>query len=262
MPEGHTIHRLARDLSGLLLNKRIRASSPQGRFEADAEAIDTSTLEAIEPVGKHLFFRFGRDAFVHVHLGLYGKFRQFKGTPPDPLGQVRWRLHCADGGFDLNGPAACELVDVAGRDAIFARLGEDPLRDDGDAESLWARVGRSRAAIGAMLLDQSKFAGVGNIFRAEALLLTGIHPERAGRDLTRDEFDALWQTLTDLMRIGVKYNRIITADPATVGRSRTRMRREERLLIYKKDRCGSCGGPVTHFEQASRAMFACRRCQR
>lgn len=65
MPEGHTIHRIARDHSKLLEGRAIRVSSPQGRFTADAERVDGATLERIEPYGKHLFYlivcRHGRD---------------------------------------------------------------------------------------------------------------------------------------------------------------------------------------------------------
>jgi formamidopyrimidine-DNA glycosylase len=48
-------------------------------------------------------------------------------------------------------------------------LGQDPLRQDADAEVLWAAVQRSRKPIGLVLMDQSMIAGVGNIYRAEIL---------------------------------------------------------------------------------------------
>lgn len=57
MPEGHTIHRIARDHTKLLVGRVVAVSSPQGRFGADAALVDGQLLERIEPYGKHLFYQ-------------------------------------------------------------------------------------------------------------------------------------------------------------------------------------------------------------
>ena len=54
-------------------------------------------------------------------------------------------------------------------EAACARLGHDPLREDADGEALWEIVHNSKKSIGAILMDQTIIAGVGNIFRAEIL---------------------------------------------------------------------------------------------
>ena len=163
--------------------------------------------------------------------------------------------------FDLNGPTACEVIQPTDRDRIAARLGQDPLRRDADPEIAWERVRRSRTAIGTLLLNQSVIAGVGNVFRADLLYSLRIHPERPGRSLERTQFDQLWQTLQRMLRIGVKYNRIVTADPAEVGKSPGRMRREERLLVYKKQACRECGQIIASWKLGGRTIYACQRCQ-
>ncbi|MEI8241452.1 MAG: Fpg/Nei family DNA glycosylase, partial [Actinomycetota bacterium] len=58
MPEGHTIHRIAKDHTKLLAARTVRVSSPQGRFAADATLVDGRVLERIDPIGKHLFYWF------------------------------------------------------------------------------------------------------------------------------------------------------------------------------------------------------------
>jgi endonuclease-8 len=261
MPEGHTIHRLARDHSRDFAGQALALSSPQGRFAAGARRLDGRTLERVEAYGKHLFYWFEGDRVMHVHLGLYGKFRRHRRPVPEPRGAVRVRAIGRDAAFDLNGPTACETLDPAGRDRIATRLGQDPLRSDADPEIARRRILRSRAAIGRMLLDQSVIAGVGNIFRAEALFLCGLHPEREGRSLTGDQFDDLWNRLTDMLRVGVRYNRIITTDPDEVGRPRSRMRRDERVHIYKKHRCPRCDARVRAWDVGGRTVHACPRCQ-
>ncbi|TWT97013.1 Endonuclease 8 1 [Botrimarina colliarenosi] len=270
MPEGHTLHRVARDHRRLFVGQQLTASSPQERFAEGAGVLSGRRLEGVEAVGKHLFYHWapkGRSKaadVLHIHLGLYGKFRLHKkrheGAWPEPRGAVRLRIEGPDAAFDLNGPNRCELIDTAGYEAQLARLGPDPLRDD-DPERAWRRISKSKTPIGPLLMNQEVIAGVGNIYRCESLHLLGIHPERAGKDLDRSEFDALWRKLVELMRIGVKHNRILIADPALVGKPRSRMTREEGLRIYKKANCPDCGSAIDQWTMAGRKVFACTTCQ-
>ena len=261
MPEGHTIHRLARDHTRDFVGQKVKLSSPQGRFSSEAQLLSGKSLKSVSALGKHLCYEFPRGQLIHIHLGLYGKFSVHRSPPPEPRGAVRLRLIGKEKSFDLNGPNCCELLGKADWSAIQNRLGPDPLRDDADPERVWQKIHKSRQAIGKLLMDQSVIAGVGNVYRAEVLFLQGIHPERPGNQLERDEFDALWAKIVELLEIGVKYNRIIVADPKEVGKPRSRMNREERLLIYKHKICTKCDGPVDWWELGARKAYACKRCQ-
>jgi len=271
MPEGHTIHRVARDQQRLLAGSELVTSSPQGRFAAGAKRLSGRCLERVEALGKHLFYHWaprGRsrgDNVLHVHLGLYGKFRLHKkrqgGAWPAPRGAVRLRAEGDAAAFDLNGPNRCELISDQACRRQHDRLGPDPLREDSDPERAWRRIHRSTAPIGALLLNQEVIAGVGNIYRSEVLHLLHLHPERRGRDLARSEFDRLWELLVELMRIGVRLNRIVIADPKRLGKPRSRMTRGERLCVYKKTTCAECGGAIAEWTLAARKVFACPQCQ-
>lgn len=261
MPEGHTIHRIARDHQRDFAGQKLKMSSPQGRFETEAKALSGKKLKSVTAHGKHLCYEFPANRLVHIHLGLYGKFRRHKLPVPEPRGAVRLRVIGSDRAFDLNGPNCCELITKTDWAKIQARLGPDPLRKDANPECVWERIQASRQAIGKLLLDQSVIAGVGNVYRAEVLFLLGIHPERPGKEITRAEFDALWTKLVELLEIGVKYNRIIIADPKEIGKPRSRMNRQERLLIYKHKVCSKCDGEVDWWELGARKAYACKRCQ-
>jgi len=271
MPEGHTLHRVARDHGKLFVGPKLAASSPQGRFAEGAERLSGGKIERVEALGKHLFYHWaprGRSRqrdILHVHLGLYGKFRlhrtRVEGDWPEPRGAVRLRVVGEQAVFDLNGPNRCELLDATGYHRQLERLGPDPLRPDADPERAWRRISRSKAPIGALLMNQEVIAGVGNIYRCEVLHLLGVHPERAGRDVDRGEFDAIWDKLVELMKIGVKHNRIVIADPADVGKPRGRMTREERLRVYKKPVCPDCGAAIDAWTMAGRQVYACPSCQ-
>ncbi|QDS96840.1 Fpg/Nei family DNA glycosylase [Adhaeretor mobilis] len=267
MPEGHTIHRLARDHNRDFVGQKLRVSSPQGRFEDQAKLINGRALESVEAYGKHLFYHWKKAAkrpatALHIHLGLYGKFQSYKLPAPEPRGAVRVRIVGEKKAFDLRGPNTCELLNQMQVTAIYDRLGPDPLRKDANPELAWHKISKSRSAMGTLLLNQAVIAGVGNVYRAEVLHLLKLHPEQPGNSLSRAEFDELWQLLVDLLSTGVKYNRIIVASAADIGKPPSKMNREERLLVYKHQWCGRCDAEIETATVGSRKIYFCPRCQR
>ncbi len=263
MPEGHTIHRLARDHRPLLVGKPVSASSPQGRFATGAEMLTGRVLAGIEPYGKHLFYGFEGDQLLHVHLGLYGSFTVGHGPAPEPRGALRLRMIADDTWIDLRGPTACELFTPADRDAVVARLGPDPLRKDADPDRAWARISRSRTAIGALLMDQSVLAGVGNVYRAEALYRAGLSPFRPGREVPERIWDGMWADLKGLLRAGVRAGHIVTTEREDRGRRSGPARREDRCYVYRRQGlpCRRCGTEVRTELMVARNLFWCPVCQ-
>ena len=79
MPEGHSIHRIAKQFGEHFAGHTVEASSPQGRFAAGAQQLDGLTLLDARAVGKQLFLKFERDRWLRVHLGLYGAW-DFAGS--------------------------------------------------------------------------------------------------------------------------------------------------------------------------------------
>lgn len=262
MPEGHTIHRIARDHKKWFAEQTMGLCSPQGRFEKEAKKLDGRELKDVTARGKHLFYHWSPRKIVHVHLGLYGKFRVHRNPAPEPRGAVRVRMIGEERSFDLNGPNCCELIDSKQFKAIQSRLGQDPLSDDACSDKLWERFSRSRSPLGTLLLNQSVIAGVGNVYRAEILFLLGLHPETPANQLTRDQFDELWNLTVGLLKTGVKYNRIITVDRELFDKPLSRLKSSERLYVYKRDKCRNCGSKIRTWLQANRNMFACPKCQR
>ena len=261
MPEGHTIHRLARDQNATLAGQRLTVSSPQGRFADGAKMLTGRKLNRIEAAGKHLFYHFAKAPILHVHLGLFGKYRTHANPPPPPRGAVRVRFEGGSKTVDLNGPNTCELLDREEYRAILERLGPDPLRDDADPERAWKRIHRGTTPIGLLLMDQSVMAGIGNIYRSELLHLIGVHPRTPGNAISKRQFTKLWKLAAELLRLGVEHNRIITIDAKTLPKDVSRVPRRKLFRIFKKAACPSCDGEIERFTLANRKVFACPACQ-
>lgn len=262
MPEGHTLHRLAREHQQLFANKTVQASSPQGRFVEGAALIDGHELRRAEAYGKHLLHRYSGGPILHVHLGLYGKFTGGTGPPPQPWGALRLRLATADVWRDLRGPTACELITPGEVKELLARLGPDPLRPRADPGRAFARLGRSRTSIAALLMDQAVLAGIGNVYRAELLYRHRLDPFRPGRSVPESLWLEMWTDLVTLMRHGVRTGRIVTVRPA--DRVRRRLTREESVYVYRRTGlpCRVCGTEIRTQVLAGRNLFWCPSCQR
>jgi endonuclease-8 len=268
MPEGHTLHRLARLHQKRYKGQRVRVSSPQGRFAESAAMVDGRTFTGAGAWGKHLFHHYRGGRIIHVHLGLYGRFDEFAVSaddpPPDPVGQVRMRIVGAGHGTDLRGPTACEIVDEAQVSDILARLGPDPLRRDADPAPAWTRLNRSRRPVGALLMDQTVIAGVGNVYRSELLYRHRIDPYRLGTNLEPGEFDAMWTDLVELMKVGVRRGKIVTLRPEDDHGAPSYRTGRPRTYVYRRalEPCRICGTPVNTAVLEGRNLFWCPTCQR
>lgn len=267
MPEGHTLHRLAGELTTAFAGRAVSSASPQGRFTG-ATLLDGRVLDHAEAWGKHLFVGFEDVAEqVHVHLGLYGSLRFAAGVPP-VAGQVRWRVSDGVTTADLRGPTACEALTPDEVAMILDRLGPDPLRVDADSSAFVARVLRSRAPIATLLMDQSVIAGVGNVYRAEVLFRHGIDPFTPGRELPPAVVETIWEDLVVLMREGVRTGRIDTVrpehEPEAMGRPPRQDDHGGEVYVYRRDGqpCWICSEPVLTRVVGARNLFWCPRCQR
>ncbi|MGH8827162.1 MAG: Fpg/Nei family DNA glycosylase [Jiangellaceae bacterium] len=266
MPEGHTIHRLARELRVVFRGRPVAVTSPQGRFAASAAQLDGGVLEATDAHGKHLFLGFDAQRWVHVHLGLYGGFDVVPEPAATPRGAVRMRLETDSAHADLRGPTACEILTPAEKETLHARLGADPLRADDPGAAL-ARIGRSRTPIGVLLMDQSVLAGVGNVYRAEVLFRAGLDPARPGREVDGQVLAAIWADLCDLMTRGVEIGRIDTVrpehEPAAMGRPPRVDDHGGEVYVYRRagQPCHICGDEIRARVVAGRNLFWCPTCQ-
>jgi endonuclease-8 len=267
MPEGHTIHRAARLHSELFVGEALAVTSPQGRFTDGATVLDGHQLDAVEAWGKHLFYRWRHGPILHIHLGLFGRFRHFSGNPSPPTPGTRLAIVGRSATLYLAGPTECEIIEEVDFDQIVHRLGPDPLRNQPRAEAIEhiiERLSRRHIPIGAALLDQSVIAGLGNVYRAEILYRLGIDPNTVANQISGEQVAAIWDESIRQLRLGEQSGRIITTDPVDVGRRRRAdIHRDERTYVYHRsgEPCRRCRTPVQRLEMKGRKIWWCPSCQ-
>lgn len=238
------------------------------RFNGDETVVDEGygVARRVAPVPKGQW-----DGHSETRWGEgYGLAAKGEWEPPEPVGQVRFRMYNDHAVADLVGPNRCELISDEERIAAEAKLGPDPLeegaRDDAEAASRFAEVAHlKKRTIGEIVMDQSIIAGVGNIYRADALFLAGISPYRKGANISVKRLKALWVLICDLMNRGLAAGRLETMDPKEAPDPPLEGDEEaSRWYVYHRTGrpCLRCGTPVREALMQNRRLFWCPSCQR
>jgi endonuclease VIII len=243
VPEGDTLHRAARQLQ-VLVGERIEVETPHPRAQVGglAERLDGRRLLAVEAVGKNLLLRFEGGYLLRSHLRMSGSWRVV------PRGARRagrpWLvLRGAEREAVLwRGP----VLELHARGLL--RLGPDILAEPPDFDRMVSALRRDDPdrAVGELLLDQRLVAGIGNVWRAEALWETRISPWRPVRQVSDEQLRDIFECTNRLMRASVEGER----------RDRRVYRRAGRL-------CPRCQTPIASRGQgdANRTAYWCPRCQ-
>jgi formamidopyrimidine-DNA glycosylase len=291
MPEGHSVHRIARQFDRHFRGVPVAVSSPQGRFAGDAAQLDGHAIVQSKAVGKQMFLEFDHELWLRVHLGLYGAW-DFAGDisiggdgeaslssigaprltrlrmseqekvgddlesfPPDPIGQVRVRLLTPTAVADLRGPTACEILAPLEVQAVIDRLGPDPLVDDiaEGEETFVATVRKKPTPIALLLMDQSVISGIGNVYRAEMLFRARQNPFTPGREVREEVVRALWRDWVRLLRIGFDTGLMYTMDDEASGDP------APQHWVYQRtgEPCRVCGTPIALQEIGTRNLYWC-----
>jgi len=262
MPEGDTIWRAARALQAALGGRTVtRVSSPLPAVAASARrfGIVGRSVARVEAKGKHLLVRFEGGAVLHTHQGMTGSWHLYRRGS-------RWRQapHLARVVLEAGEVVAVcfraprvELLSApeAARQAALVRLGPDLMAEAFDAAAARARLrGAGAMEIGAALLDQSRLAGVGNVYKSEVLFLCGLDPFTPVAALDAAALDRVIATARRQMRRNLD------------AVSRTTRGAPGKHWVYRRagQPCLRCGATVERRMQGDppRSTYLCRRCQR
>jgi len=198
-----------------------------------------------------------------VHLGMSGRLRvQPKDQERPAHTHVIWVLK--DGReIRFSDPRRFGLVKAARDEAAheeLAALGPDPLSDL-SAAYLEAELATSRAPLKAFLLDQSRIAGLGNIYVCEAMFISGLHPAlpaHRAKERAAALFEAIQQTLREALVHGGTTLRDFIDSEGHSGQH------QHSLWVYGRegDPCHKCQTPVKRKVDGGRSTFFCRVCQK
>ncbi len=262
MPEGDTVWLAGRRLDQALGGRELTGSDFRVPSLATVDLAGRRVAEVVSR-GKHLLTRISPDLTLHTHVRMDGTWHLYRPGRPwtgGPGHQIRVVLTNAEWtavGYRL---PVVELLPTAEEDRVVGHLGPDLLDPAWDsvtdvAECVRRLLDQPDRPIGAALIDQRVVAGIGTLYRAEALFLHGLWP---------------WTPVArvdDLPGLVERARRLLDANrhgPAQVTTGDPRRGRQHWVFGRAGRPCRRCGSPIRSGELGDphlRPVVWCPRCQ-
>jgi formamidopyrimidine-DNA glycosylase len=287
MPELPEVETIRGQLAPLVEGRRLerieildaRWSRPLAPEELE-RALEGRRVERLGRRGKYLVWSFGDDVHLAQHLRMTGAVLHLPATAGStadpPHTRVRMKLGPPRGRAGVSARSGVRLVIVDPRrfgtgelllgsealESFFAtRLGLDPFDEGFTAAHLRALAKGRRAPIKALLLDQRRIAGVGNIYADEALFRAGIHPLRPAGRLSGQQHGRLREGVVAALSAGIDARGASIDDFRHVDGVRGSFQDEFRVHRRAGEPCGACGSTIVKMVVAGRGTYVCETCQ-
>jgi formamidopyrimidine-DNA glycosylase len=277
MPELPEVETVARGLRLLLPGRRIVAV----RLSAKTDFIDDpASLErelpgtrvtTVKRYGKFLVIdlerakreREGEKIALLIHLGMTGQI--VVGAAEAPVAAHTHAFLSLDDGrelryTDIRRFGRIRILLDGEREAVLGRLGLDPL--EASEKEFRDAIAKRGARIKALLMDQSVFRGMGNIYTDESLWRAKIHPKRLGTKLSESEVKRLYRAVREVLTEAIRLRGSSVSDYVDSDGHRGEFQLRHRVYQREGKKCFRCGGVIRRAIVAGRSSFFCAKCQR
>jgi formamidopyrimidine-DNA glycosylase len=275
MPELPEVEMVARTLRPRLVGRRVADVEVSGlplRRPVDLARLRAACrgarVDAVERLGKYLLVELSHGDVLVAHLGMTGRLVFAAPTAP--------RAPHTHAVFRLRGQPASELRYVdprrfgvlvaysraeAAASPELSVLGVDPLAREFTVERLARELAAARRDLKGFLLDQSRIAGIGNIYACEAMYLARLGPRRRTNRLGRAEAARLYAAIHQVLRAGIANRGTSFSD--YVDAEGEAGANQHALAVYGREGqpCRRCGRAIRRLVQGARSTFYCPGCQ-
>ncbi|MFQ3582123.1 MAG: bifunctional DNA-formamidopyrimidine glycosylase/DNA-(apurinic or apyrimidinic site) lyase [Chloracidobacterium sp.] len=276
MPELPEVEGVARELRQRLNQRQIvrvvvtrpRLVAPQS-VESFAECLRGASFVDVGRRGKHLLLHLDNAHTLVIHLRMAGRFLYVAPTAPLPkFIHARFELD-NDRWLAFQDQRHFAIMRLAPTDSLhqlkeLRDLAPEPLGPDFTRDYLRRTLAGTQRPIKEVLLDQTRVAGLGNIYAAEALFAVGIHPLTPANAIPKAKVDYLWQVIRILLESAIEAGSTIDVNPENITGQYFGAAFAEALLVYDREGepCVRCETPIARIRQAQRSTYFCPKCQR
>ena len=277
MPELPEVETVRRGVDAAFAGRRIVAVAATGvrtmRRRPDVATFvarcQGRTLRSVGRRGKFLLLGLDSGDVVVVHLGMSGQL--LRCSPADQPVRHTHVVWAFDSGMELRfvdprtfGEVFVTAPDARGVVEELAHLGPDALEAMPSWRELAAIVDGRRAPLKALLLDQRRLAGIGNIYSDEILFAAKLAGERPAGSLTRAEVRRLHAAIGAVLSEAVAHRGSSLSDAQYRDIDGAVGDYQLHHTVYAREGlpCVRCGRPITRRRTMGRSSFACPRCQR
>ena len=143
-------------------------------------------------------------------------------------------------------------------------VGIDAISRDFTDKYFYQQLQKTSRSIKAVLLDQSFFAGIGNIYANDALFLSKINPILPAKKITPKIAKILRQNLVDLMEESIFHGGSTAKDNKYIHPDGTKGEHQYHFRVYQRsgEPCLVCQTPIKRIKIGGRGTFYCPKCQK
>lgn len=264
LPEVETVRQTLRNLilGRTILDVKVYYNNiVDGDTETFINHMKNQKIMDVDRKGKYLIFQLNQRAFIS-HLRMEGKYLYENSDLP--IEKHTHLVFCLDNGMDLRYHdtrkfGRIQEVPLDGYDSVapISKLGMEPF--ELDFLSFYESIHHSQLPIKTVLLDQTKIAGLGNIYANEVLFRAKIHPLTKASALSKNKCQLIISTSIEVL------NEAISQGGTTI-RSFTSNGIHglftQQLMVHGKEECGCCKHPILRKKINGRSAYYCPKCQK
>ncbi|MDX6633927.1 MAG: formamidopyrimidine-DNA glycosylase [Solirubrobacterales bacterium] len=269
--EGHRIERLE------VLDERWSRPVPPEKLAA---AVGGATIERLGRRGKYILMGLDGARTLVMHLRMTGNLilregdevldpsegrRLYESERSNEERHLRARFALDDGRelwfTDPRRFGEAFLISDDGLEERFAKLGVEPFSPEFTAAALGEMAAGRTAPLKSFLLDQSKVAGVGNIYADEALFRAELHPLSPAGSMKPEHTEALRDAVIAALEAGIDAGGSSIDDYRDARGEKGSMQDEFLVHTREGEDCPRCGGTIVRIVVGGRSTYFCPSCQ-
>ncbi len=281
MPELPEVQTIVNQLKDALVGKKILKVDVKlaKLWQANGHQVVGLKITDVRRRAKMVLIKLEGDLNIVVHLKMTGQLIYGHGTAET----ISFAQGIPFAGFNLPGKTTHVIITLSDGGKLFfndmrqfgwmkvltddevvevhEKHGPEPFGEDFTVEYLTKILSNWGRPVKILLLEQSKIAGIGNIYANEALWYAGISPMKRGKEVTR--IKELYEAIKKVLTMGLEYGGSSAADEAFVNALGHPGKMQEHMIVYQKNGspCPRCGKTITRSTIGGRGTFFCPKCQ-
>ena len=231
--------------------------------------VESSTVITVFRRAKYIIINLSNNRSLVIHLGMSGRIiivkdnkKKFKHTHFSILFNKNLVILFIDprrfGYIFVTETASLE------KHRFFVNLGVEPLIRQFNDRYLLNVTKNKKSPIKNIIMNQKYIVGVGNIYASEALFMSGIHPSRLGKDITKRDCEKLVRAIKSVLKKSIKLGGSSINDHTMVSGKMGYF--QNKLYVYGREgsKCvkRSCQSPIIRIVISQRSSFYCSECQK
>lgn len=282
MPELPEVETTVRQLSPKVVGRKIKdiwTDAPK-MIKGKAKEVLNKKIKKIFRRGKNILIELEGDRMILIHQKLtghllFGKWKKEKGEwVPEEKGPLEEKinrfLHLI---FFLDNGKMVALSDLRKfAKVVFGR--KEEILNSKDIKSLGPealeisfedfkkRIKSSKKEIKKVLMDQTKIAGIGNIYSDEILFSAKVHPKKKASDLSEKELKKIYLSMKKILKKAIELQGESISDYRTPSGEKGKFDKVRKVYRREGEKCSRCGGKIERIKIGGRSAHFCPSCQK